>query len=128
MIRPFTSYWQGQIYHKYGFALRFLNPEEGLRYFELAFDIFKNLDLRDQQIEVQISKVYFLFFLRRYEEAYQLIDAMMIIQDIPLSHETFLDYQMLQATSGQCERGQLDRVHRLIAGRNCLHARERGLY
>lgn len=102
MLSPYLdpavpSYWQGQIYHKYGFALRFLNPEEGLRYFELAFDIFKNLDLRDQQIEVQISKVYFLFFLRRYEEAYQLIDAMMIIQDIPLSHETFLDYQMLQA-------------------------------
>lgn len=102
MLAPYlepaiNSYWQGQIYYEYGSALRFSDTEKGLHYFDLAEDVFKQLGLRDEQIKVQISKVYFLFFLRRYEEAYRKIDGMMIFQDVPLAHETFLDYQMLQA-------------------------------
>ncbi|WP_026828763.1 helix-turn-helix domain-containing protein [Exiguobacterium artemiae] len=102
MLAPYlepaiNSYWQGQIYYEYGSTLRFSDTEKGLYYFDLAEDVFKQLGLRDEQIKVQISKVYFLFFLRRYEEAYRKIDGMMIFQDVPLAHETFLDYQMLQA-------------------------------
>ncbi|WP_214804991.1 MULTISPECIES: helix-turn-helix domain-containing protein [unclassified Exiguobacterium] len=132
MLAPYLepaidSYWQGRIYEMYGNALRFSNTEQGLHYFDLAEEIYKRLELRDEQMNVQISKVYFLFFLRRYEEAYRKVDAMMIYQDVPLAHETFLDYQMLQAIRVSVNEDNWSRSIEFL--REGIHyMREKGVY
>ncbi len=102
MLKPYlvpetTSYWQGQVYHKYGDALRTKNPELGLTYYDQAEQIFRQLGRQDEQLLAQISKVYFLFNLKRTKEAYELIEAMDVPREIPLAPKTYLNFQILRA-------------------------------
>ncbi len=97
LVPETTSYWQGQVYHKYGDALRASDPELGLIYYEKAERIFQQLGRQDEQLLVQISKVYFLFNLKRTKEAYELIEAMDVPREIPLAPKTYLNFQILRA-------------------------------
>gem|GEM_PF-549254 len=102
LLKPYlvpetTSYWQGQVYHKYGDALRTKNPELGLTYYDQAEQIFRQLGRQDEQLLAQISKVYFLFNLKRTKEAYELIEAMDVPREIPLAPKTYLNFQILRA-------------------------------
>lgn len=102
ILRPYlvpetNSYWQGQVFQEYGDAFRTTDPELGLTYFEKAERVFQQLGRQDEQLLVQISKVYFLFNLKRTKEAYELIEIMDVPREIPLAPKTYLKLQILRA-------------------------------
>jgi len=101
ILRPYlvpetNSYWQGQVFHEYGDALRMSDPELGLTYFEKAEQVFQQLGRQDEQLLAQIAKVYFLFNLKRTKEAYELIEIMDVPREIPLAPKTYLKFQILR--------------------------------
>ena len=101
ILRPYlvpetNSYWQGQVFHEFGDALRMSDPELGLTYFEKAEQVFQQLGRQDEQLLAQIAKVYFLFNLKRTKEAYELIEIMDVPREIPLAPKTYLKFQILR--------------------------------